>query len=350
MKSRLEKIGVVFGGCSTEYSISLESAYAVIRHLNPEKYLPVPIGISRTGDWFWYSGEPERIRKDEWQTADCVPAVLSVSRSAKGLLLLKPGGTELIPLDVLFPVLHGKNGEDGSVQGQAALAGIRLAGCGILASALCMDKLRAHRMAELCGVSVPRGAVLEGDGWGRELTERAEDIGYPLFVKPVRSGSSFGISRVCGPLELPAAVELAFRYDDRVLLEEAIAGFEVGCAVLGTRELITGEPDEVELSGGFFDFAEKYAPKTSSVHVPARVGRETSEQIRETAKRLYHAMGCTGFARVDLFLTPAGELVFNEINTIPGFTEHSRYPAMMRAAGYSFGEVIDRILREAAVQ
>ena len=127
MKSRLEKIGVVFGGCSTEYSISLESAYAVIRHLNPEKYLPVPIGISRTGDWFWYSGEPERIRKDEWQTADCVPAVLSVSRSAKGLLLLKPGGTELIPLDVLFPVLHGKNGEDGSVQGQAALAGIRLA-------------------------------------------------------------------------------------------------------------------------------------------------------------------------------------------------------------------------------
>ena len=141
-----------------------------------------------------------------------------------------------------------------------------------------------------------------------------------------------------------AAIELAFQYDNEVIVEEAIPGFEVGCAVLGNDELMVGEVDEIELAGGFFDFTEKYTLKTSAIHVPARVDRETSDRLKDTAKRLYRILGCSGFARVDMFLKPDGEIVFNEVNTIPGFTEHSRYPGMMKAAGHSFGEVVEKVV------
>ena len=177
-----------------------------------------------------------------------------------------------------------------------------------------------------------------------EICAKAREIGYPLFVKPVKAGSSYGVTKVSAPEQLASAVALAFRYDNEVILEENIDGFEVGCAVLGTNDLITGEVDEIELSGGFFDYTEKYTLKTSAIHVPARIDSAKAEEIKATAKTIYKALGCRGFARVDMFLTPAGEIVFNEVNTIPGFTEHSRYPGMMKAAGIPFREVISRIL------
>lgn len=175
----------------------------------------------------------------------------------------------------------------------------------------------------------------------------AAEIGYPLFVKPVRAGSSFGVTRVPGAARLRAAVELALQYDRQVILEEAIEGVEVGCAVMGKHCLTVGEVDEIELSGGFFDFVEKYTLKTSAIHVPARLSSQKAEEVKETAKCLYRALCCSGFARVDLFLTPQGRLVFNEINTIPGFTEHSRFPGMMKAAGLPFGELLSRMIEEA---
>lgn len=178
----------------------------------------------------------------------------------------------------------------------------------------------------------------------------AEKIGYPLYVKPVKAGSSFGITRVREANELISATVLAFQYDDQVIIEENIDGFEVGCAVLGTQELITGELDEIELKGGFFNYTEKYTLETAAVHVPARVSRATSDAMKETAKRIYRALGCSGFARVDMFLTTSGEIVFNEVNTIPGFTEHSRYPGMMKEAGHSFREILDRIIEQAVRQ
>ena len=250
----------------------------------------------------------------------------------------------MIPLDCALPILHGANGEDGTVQGLFQLAGIPVAGCGTLASALCMDKDRAHKLAKLAGVAVPRSLVLQAWEDPQRAADFAQQTGYPLFVKPVNAGSSYGISQIHRPEELRPALDLALEYDAQVILEEAIPGFEVGCAVMGTQELVVGEIDEIELSQGFFNFTEKYTLKTSAIHVPARVSPDTARRVKETAKVIYRALGCTGFARVDCFLTPEGQIVFNEVNTIPGFTEHSRFPGMMKAAGFSFPEILDTIL------
>ena len=183
-----------------------------------------------------------------------------------------------------------------------------------------------------------------------KVLEQAERLGYPLFVKPVRAGSSYGITKVMARNELPAAVKLAFAYDDRMILEEAISGFEVGCAVLGNNRLTVGELDEIELSGGFFDYTEKYTLKTSKIHVPARLSPEKAMEIKELAKRIYRALDCRGFARVDFFLDKSGQVLFNEVNTIPGFTAYSRYPSMMKAAGLSFEQVISAVIRLAVGQ
>lgn len=338
-------VGVFFGGCSPEYSVSLSSASGVILNLDSEKYNPVLIGISRKGEWFHYAGPVEKLMNDTWQNpADCTPAVLSPNRGENCLILLGSDGVSRIPLDIAFPVLHGGNGEDGTLQGLLELSGIPIAGCGTLASALGMDKDRAHRLVRLEGVRVPMHLVLEPDTPAKVMESFAEKIGYPLYVKPVKAGSSYGVTKVLSREQLADAVALAFQYDHQALLEENIPGFEVGCAVLGNKELLTGEVDEIELSGDFFDFTEKYTLKTSAIHVPARIDPAKTAEIKETAKRIYRALGCAGFARVDMFLTPEGAVVFNEVNTIPGFTEHSRYPGMMKAAGHSFREVLSRIL------
>lgn len=338
-------IAIFFGGCSSEYSVSLESAYSVIRFLNKDKYKPVMVGISREGDWFHFTGDIEKIKNDTWMNArDCVPAALSPSKNGHKLLIMKNTRLDSIRLDAAFPVMHGKNGEDGTIQGLLEMAGIPLVGCGVLASALCMDKDRAHKLAKLAGVRVPEAFVMEQGTPGEAAVEFAAGVGYPVYVKPVKAGSSYGVTRVTKQEDLQAAVELAFAYDNQVILEENIEGFEVGCAVLGKEELTVGEVDEIELSGGFFDFTEKYTLKTSAIHVPARISSQKAAQIKETAKKIYKALGCSGFARVDMFLTPDGEIVFNEVNTIPGFTEHSRYPGMMKAAGYTFEETLDKII------
>lgn len=338
-------IAVIFGGASSEYGVSLESSYAVITNLDRDKYDPVLIGITKEGQWFYFTGDVDRIKNDSWCNAkDCVPAVISPNRADHKLLVLRDGGVDSIQIDAAFPVLHGKNGEDGTVQGSLELAGIPVVGCGILASALCMDKDRAHKLTAVAGVRVPRALVLKSKAERDLAVDFARENGYPLYVKPVKAGSSYGVTKVQEPVELQAAVNLAFQYDDQVIIEENIEGFEVGCAVMGNDVLTVGEVDEIELSSGFFDFTEKYTLKTSAIHVPARVSSEKAAEIKQTGKTIYKALGCSGFARVDMFLTPSGEIVFNEVNTIPGFTEHSRFPGMMKAAGISFGEILDRII------
>ncbi len=344
----LKNVAVIFGGCSPEYEVSLESAFAVLENMDREKYNPVCIGISRQGDWFYFTGDIMKIKEDRWQEAgECLPACLSQSRCDRCLYVFEESNIVKLPLDGAFPVLHGKNGEDGTVQGLIELAGIPLVGCGVLASALCMDKDRAHRLAAAAGVAVPRTFAVEKSTPKQAVVAFGEGTGYPLFVKPVRAGSSFGVSKVSDREALLKAVEQAFSYDDRVLVEEAVEGFEVGCAVMGRDRLKTGEVDEIELSGGFFDYTEKYTLKTSAIYVPARISPGKSHEIKETAKRIYKALDCKGFARVDMFLTPQGRIVFNEVNTIPGFTQHSRFPGMMKAAGLSFKEMLDQILEEA---
>lgn len=339
------KVVVFFGGCSPEYSISLSSASGIIMNIDPEKYDVLMVGITKDGDWYYYTGQVDKLLNDTWQNPhDCTPAALSPNRREHCLLLLTKDGIERIPFDIAFPVLHGCNGEDGTIQGMLEMAGIPIAGCGTLASALGMDKDRAHKLVSLAGVRVPRHLVLEKDTSLACAESFAEEIGYPLYVKPVKAGSSFGITKVAKREDLADAISLAFQYDNLVLVEENIEGFEVGCAVLGNKELLVGEVDEIELAGGLFDFTEKYTLKTSAIHVPARIDSSKSDEIKETAKCIYKTLGCTGFTRVDMFLTPEGDVIFNEINTIPGFTEHSRYPGMMRAAGYSLKEVLTQIL------
>ena len=339
------KIAVLFGGCSPEYSVSLRSAQAVLEHIDSQKYEVVMIGISQAGDWFRYTGPVERIGADQWHSSrDCAPAVMSVSRSDPSLLVFRGEGLQRIHLDAAFPVLHGRNGEDGTVQGLFTLAGVPLVGCGVLASALCMDKDRAHKLVQAAGIEVPASTVLTEETSAEEALAAAERLGYPLFVKPVRAGSSYGITKVQAGDELSAALRLAFTYDDRVIVEEAVSGVEIGCAILGGEELIVGEPDEVALAGGFFNFTEKYTLKTAALHVPARITAAQRRQVRESAQTIYRALDCQGFARVDQFLTPAGRLIFNEVNTVPGFTVNSRYPNMMKAVGISFSQMISTLI------
>lgn len=339
----MNRILIFFGGCSTEYGVSLQSAHAVLTHLDRSRFEPLLVGITQSGGWLYYTGAPDNIPADRWQGTECVPCTLVLSRGVSHLLLLDGSGTQL-SFDAAFPVLHGKNGEDGTLQGLLELAGIPVIGCGALSSALCMDKDRAHKLAALAGVKVPRSVVFRRSAGMDEIKAAAAELGYPLFVKPVRAGSSFGITRVTGPEGLPGAVAAAFANDRELLLEEAIPGFEVGCAVLGTDELTVGAVDEIELSQGFFDFEEKYTLKTSAIHCPARIHPLKAAEIQAVAKAIYRALDCKDFARVDLFLTPEEEIVFNEVNTIPGFTAHSRYPNMMKAAGLDFTTLITRII------
>lgn len=341
---RRKKIAIIFGGCSSEYTVSLQSAHAVITNMDTRRYEPILIGIDPEGSWFRYYGDVDKIKDNTWLKDKCVQVLMSPSRNVHGILEIRKKGVKYVKIDAAFPVLHGKNGEDGTVQGLIELAGIPLIGCGTLCSALCMDKDRAHRLVHEEGIQVPKAIVLSKYYDNVILKEKIKDLQYPLFVKPVKAGSSFGVSKVNDIEKLSEAIGLAFSYDNEVIIEENIEGFEVGCAILGNDELVIGEVDEIELSEGFFDYTEKYSLQSTRIHVPARIDEETRKRIKETAAVIYKTLGCKGFARVDMFLTPDKRIVFNEVNTIPGFTTHSRYPNMMKEIGLPFQELISQLI------
>lgn len=341
-----KKIAVIFGGHSTEYEVSLQSAYAVLKYINKEKFDIYPVGITREGDWYHFTGEPERISDNTWfkDSENLKSVVVSQNRSVKGFVEFKEDKFHIIKVDLVFPVLHGKNGEDGTLQGLFELAGISVVGCNTLSSALCMDKDKAHKLVSLAGIAVPKSVTFKRFEKTQAVKEIENQLSYPLFVKPVRSGSSFGITKVCERGRLDEAIELAFEHDEEVTVEEMIQGFEVGCAVLGNEDLIVGRVDEIEVLNGFFDFTEKYSLTSSKIYMPARIDSDTEKRIQDAAVVIYKVLGCSGFARVDMFYTPSGEIVFNEVNTIPGFTTHSRYPNMMKGAGLSFAQVLDKLI------
>ncbi len=339
-------VAILFGGCSSEYEVSLKSTCSVLEHINRETYDVILIGITREGRWLRYYGGIDRISDDSWhQSSDCTPAILSPCRQTGGIVEWNKAGTvTTTKVDVVFPVLHGKNGEDGTLQGLVELAGIPLVGCDTLSSAICMDKDIAHILASSAGIRTPQSVTVDKQTQIDSVMPLIKKLGFPLYVKPAKAGSSIGITKAENTAELLAGMKRAFEHDSKVVIEENITGFEVGCAVLGNSELTVGEVDEIELQHGFFDFTEKYTLATAHIHLPARIEPAVAEAIKQTAKRLYHVLGCRGFARVDLFVTPGGELVFNEVNTIPGFTASSRYPNMLYAAGISYTELIDRLI------
>ncbi len=333
------KVGIVFGGCSEEHPISVKSAQEVARHLDLEKYEPFYIGVTKSGAWKLCDAPGAR-----WESGTCRPAVLSPDRSVHGLLILEQQEYQLIRLDVVFPVLHGRLGEDGAIQGLLELSGIPYVGCDVQSSALCMDKSLAYIVAADAGIATP-------NYWTVMASDKIDPArySYPVFVKPARSGSSFGVSKVTRADELLSAVAIASLYDAKVLIEEAVVGDEVGCAILGERfGLIAGEVDRISLSHGFFRIHQEDAPENGSENstaiVPADIPAASRELVQETAKSVYRALGCKGIARVDMFLLEDGTVMLNEVNTLPGMTSYSRYPRMMAAAGIPLPEVVDRIL------
>ncbi|HWF56951.1 MAG TPA: D-alanine--(R)-lactate ligase [Candidatus Dormibacteraeota bacterium] len=332
------KVGIIFGGRSEEHSISIKSAQEVAKTLDIESYEPFWIGITRSGAWK-LCDRPGASLED----GSCRPAVLSPDRSTRGLLVLEQGRYETIILDLVFPVLHGKFGEDGAMQGLLELSGIPYVGCDVQSSALCMDKSLAYIVASSAGITTPNFRTLTPN----ENID-PDQTPYPVFVKPARSGSSFGVSRVSRKEELLSAVETARQYDSKVLIEEAVVGSEVGCAILGNDlDLLAGEVDRIALSHGFFRIHQEREPETGSENstpiVPADISAESRSLVQETAKAVYRALGCRGLSRVDMFLKEDGTVVLNEVNTLPGLTSYSRYPRMMAAAGLPLAAVIDRM-------
>lgn len=339
-------VAVLFGGCSTEYGVSLKSAASVIDHLDESQYELVQIGITREGTWLRYGGNADGIREDRWQEhPSCIPAFLSPSREVAGIVELAGTEFRVTPVDVVFPVLHGKNGEDGTVQGLLELAGIPYVGCDTLSSAICMDKGIAGQLVKAAGIDTAASITVYAEDDLYTAVKEAEPLGFPLYIKPARSGSSYGITKAYDKLELMEGIRFAFMHDTKVIVEQNIAGFEVGCAVLGDAEPMIAEIDEIELQGEFFDYDEKYSLISSKIHLPARIPAETADSVMEKAKIIYRVLGCSGLARVDLFISEDGRIVFNEVNTMPGFTAASRYPNMMRASHISYPELMDRLIR-----
>lgn len=339
-------IAIIFGGCSSEYKVSLTSASAILKELiSMNRYKIIMIGITCNGQWFRYHGPIEKIENDTWcNPMYCTEAFFSPCRNQKSLIEFYGGHYETVKIDAVFPVLHGKNGEDGTIQGLLELANLPYVGCGVLSSALCMDKALTHAIIETIGIQVPKSVVIyQKDGVSG--LKQAQNLKYPLFVKPARAGSSFGITKVLFQKDLWNAMKTAWQYDEKIVIEEGIDGFEVGCAVLGNHELTIGKVDEIELNQDFFDFHEKYSDQSGSViHIPARITQQQACQIKKAAILIYETLGCKGMARIDFFLTPDANIVFNEVNTIPGFTSHSRFPNMLRSIGISFSEIIEQLI------
>lgn len=336
------KLGIVFGGCSSEYDVSLVSATSVIENIDTNKYDLYFIGISKQGDCYLFTGNLEDIQKDTWiQTSQRV--TFSSNRMDHGIINLETGKT--ISLDIVFPVLHGHNGEDGRLQGLLELAGIPYVGCDMTSSAICMDKYLSHRLVSELGIPCAKSHLFTMHDDYETICNTIADLRFPLFVKPLKAGSSFGITKIQTMDSLKQAITEAFTYDTQILIEENIEGFEVGCAILGNQDLTVGEVDQIVLEDGFFDYFEKYNLKTSKIVLPANLSKAERERIQQTALQIYRTLGCSGFARVDMFYTPDKEIVFNEVNTIPGCTSHSRYPSMLKEIGISFPEVIERLIQ-----
>ncbi|QEY34674.1 D-alanine--D-alanine ligase [Caproiciproducens galactitolivorans] len=345
-----KKIAVVFGGCSSEHEISCISAASVIDNLPKDKYEPVCLGITKKGRWYLFSGPTEEIADGRWEhNALNVPAFLSPDRDIGGIVVDGKMGFDVIKVDCVFPVLHGRNGEDGTIQGLLQLSGIPFVGCRALASADCMDKAVTHTLLTAAGIHQAKYLWFYAEkyktGAAKIKVKIDARLGYPIFVKPANAGSSVGVSKVMGEAELDAAVAKAANEDDKIVVEEAIVGQEVECAVLGNAEPEASIVGEISASAEFYDYDDKYKSGTSKLYIPARLDETVAEEIRANAVRAYRMLGCTGLARVDFFVREGREVILNELNTMPGFTSISMYPKLWEASGLSYGDLLDRLIK-----
>ncbi len=341
---------VLFGGISPEHEVSLRSAESVLKNLNPEKYNILPVGITHEGAWILYAGtDYSLLPGGEWR--DC-PNNRHVALSpvrGQGLLSFEGDCVVREQVDVVFPVLHGENGEDGAVQGLLQLAGIPYVGSHVAASAVAMDKTLTKLVADRAGIAQAAWQLVLSS----ELAGRMEQIllglekrfAYPMFVKPAGTGSSVGVSKARTREELREALLTAGTYDEKILVEEFIDGREIEVAVMGNDSPAASICGEIDSGADFYDYDAKYLTDTSTAYIPARIPEDVAEQVRDMAVRVYKAIGCQGLSRVDFFVTRQGDrVIFNEINTLPGFTSISMYPKLFAASGIPYGQLLDELL------
>ena len=342
-------VAVIFGGQSSEYEISCISAANVVENIDKKLFDTVKIGITKDGRWWLYEGDTDSMRANVWheQRELLKPAVISPCSAHHGILLLDgaKGEFSVLNVDVVFPVLHGRNGEDGTMQGLLALSGIPFVGCDTAASAVSMDKEFTKIIAASAGVPVlPFISAVRGDG-AAGIADRAEkEFGYPVFVKPANAGSSVGITKARDRASLLAGIKLAFENDFKLLIEPAASGREIEVAVCGNEHPVAPVCGEIIPHSDFYDYDTKYVDDRAECVAPANITEKESEEIRASAISTYRALGCSGLSRVDFFLLPDGSHVLNEINTIPGFTPISMYSKMMQCAGTGYGELITRLI------
>ncbi|MEV7964680.1 D-alanine--D-alanine ligase family protein [Sphaerisporangium sp. NPDC088356] len=350
------RVAVVFGGRNSEHAVSLMGAGSVLSAIDRSKYDVVPIGIAPDGRWVLASDDQRfEIEGGELPAVDASGTSLALPSGNGSLVALDAGQIpgSLGQVDVVFPMLHGPYGEDGTIQGLLEMAGVRYVGSGVLASAVGMDKAYMKALLSAAGLPVGPYVVVRDRDWRLDRERVLKDVevlGWPVFVKPSRAGSSQGISRAEDFEELERAIEHAREHDPKVLVEAAIEGREIECAVLespGDEPAAASLPGEVLVSENheFFDFSAKYIGSDMSLAVPADLPEAVSEELRQMAVRAFEALGCEGLSRVDFFYTPAGGLILNEINTMPGFTAMSVAPQLWAASGVSYAELVDRLIQ-----
>ena len=346
---------VLFGGKSTEYEVSLISAHSILTNINKENYSITTVGITKDGDWYLYDGDLDAIKSGEWchSTDSMERAVLSASPSDSALLIIgKDGSTRKQHIDVIFPVMHGANSEDGTLQGLMKLSGIPFVGCGCTTSAIGMDK--GFTKLVLNNFDIPQAKckiVLRNDFSLRRkaVLDACETLGdYPLFVKPANAGSSVGASKANDRASLEASIELAAKHDEKIIVEEYINGKEVEVAVIGNRDHVASTCGQINPGSEFYDYDAKYsADSNSSAIIPADISWETMLDIRAYAVKICSILGVRGLSRVDFFVCNENgkeKIVFNEINTLPGFTQISMYPKLMVNDGMSYSQLIDTLI------
>ena len=353
-KSAKLSLAVIFGGVSSEHEVSRMSVTSILENLSNERYEVHMVGITKEGRWLLYTGPVEDILSGAWEQGPVTPAFLSPDPSVHGLVALRDGKAETIHVDVIFPALHGKNGEDGTIQGLFQLSGIPYVGCDTESSAICMDKAVTHSLLSSADIEQAHYLWFYADRFDAAPDTIKNKIqarlDFPVFVKPSNAGSSVGVSKVERFEDLDQAIRKAAREDKKVVVEEGITGQEVEVAVLGNRDCDASIVGEIGASAQFYDYDDKYVNGSSKLYIPARIPQEVSEKIRQTAVRAYRLLGCSGLARVDFFVT-AGDnrVILNEINTLPGFTSISMYPKLWMAMGLSYGELLDKLI-ELALQ
>ncbi len=343
------RVAVIFGGVSNEHDISLISATHIIKSIPNNTYEVIMIGITKKGKWLFFPGDVNLLTNGLWEShPDCTPCLLSADPMNKGFFKILSDHTLMqLKVDVVFPVLHGKNGEDGTIQGLLSMSKIPYVGCDVISSANCMDKEITHILLNNAGIKTANWATVY-DYQLSELDKIAPEIikelKFPMFVKPANCGSSIGISKVNNIETLKDAIKFAFAHDKKVIIETGIVGKEVECAVIGNNYIETSDIGEIEPVDGFYDFEGKYQSSNCGLYIPARISKEHSEKIQEIAKKAFRVMGCKGLARVDFFLCENGEIYLSEINTMPGFTSISMYPNLMENLGKSQSELIEELI------